>query len=180
MIWSLKFYYFMKIKNNVWQKESFTWWPTSTSGNMSWQQLDLEKIYFYLQEACIDYICDNISSLCNSVWTDGGEQKLQFKEEEIFFHTELSEQLLVRLCEKKKLDDLTLTLFQVRNKCGFMRFIIFNTRVTPRDWDMFDCQMPQNWQSRAWKLWRVTKLLSWKHWVWPKLLLQILSGIIVN
>jgi len=65
-----------------------------------------------LQEACIDYICDNISSLCNSVWTDGGEQKLQFKEEEIFFHTELSEQLLVRLCEKKKLDDLTLTLFQ--------------------------------------------------------------------
>ena len=37
---------------------------------------------------------------------------MQFKEEEIFFHTELSEQLLVRLCEKKKLDDLTLTLFQ--------------------------------------------------------------------
>ena len=30
----------------------------------------------------------------------------------MFFHTELSEQLLVRLCEKKKLDDLTLTLFQ--------------------------------------------------------------------
>ena len=39
---------------------------------------------------------------------------MQFKEEEMFFHTELSEQLLVRLCEKKKLDDLTLTLFQVR------------------------------------------------------------------
>ena len=65
------------------------------------------------QEACIDYICDNISSLCNSVWTEGGDPQLQFKEEEIFFHTELSEQLLVRLCEKKKLDDLTLTLFQV-------------------------------------------------------------------
>ena len=66
-----------------------------------------------LQEACIDYICDNISSLCNSVTTDTGEQRLEFKEEELFFHTELSEQLLVRLCEKKKLDDLTLTLFQV-------------------------------------------------------------------
>ena len=45
--------------------------------------------------------------------SETGEQKLTFKEEEIFFHTELSEQLLVRLCEKKKLDDLTLTLFQV-------------------------------------------------------------------
>jgi len=65
-----------------------------------------------LQEACIDYICDNISSICNSVTTENGDQKLQFKEEEIFFHTELSEQLLVRLCEKKKLDDLVLTLFQ--------------------------------------------------------------------
>ena len=65
-----------------------------------------------VQEACIDYICDNITSLCTSVWTETGEPKLQFKEEETFFHTELSEQLLVRLCEKKKLDDLTLTLFQ--------------------------------------------------------------------
>ena len=70
-----------------------------------------------VQEACIDYICDNITSLCTSVWTETGEPKLQFKEEEIFFHTELSEQLLVRLCEKKKLDDLTLTLFQVRTLC---------------------------------------------------------------
>ena len=67
----------------------------------------------YSQEACIDYICDNISSLCSSVFTETGEPQLTFKEEEIFFHTELSEQLLVRLCEKKKLDDLTLTLFQV-------------------------------------------------------------------
>ena len=75
-------------------------------------------------EACIDYICDNISSLCNSVWTDGGEQKLQFKEEEIFFHTELSEQLLVRLCEKKKLDDLTLTLFQVKQEVVLLKKFI--------------------------------------------------------
>ena len=67
---------------------------------------------YYSQEACIDYICDNISSLCSSVFTETGEPQLTFKEEEIFFHTELSEQLLVRLCEKKKMDDLTLTLFQ--------------------------------------------------------------------
>ena len=73
-----------------------------------------QQLFIIFQEACIDYICDNISSICNSVTTECGDQKLQFKEEEIFFHTELSEQLLVRLCEKKKLDDLVLTLFQVR------------------------------------------------------------------
>ena len=67
-----------------------------------------------LQEAAVDYICDNIDSLCSTVVSESGDERLQFKEEEIFFHTELSEQLLVKLCEKKKLDDLTLTLFQVR------------------------------------------------------------------
>ena len=46
--------------------------------------------------------------------SDTGEKRLELKEEELFFHTELSEQLLVRLCEKKKLDDLTLTLFPVK------------------------------------------------------------------
>jgi len=65
----------------------------------------------HLQEACIDYICDNLDSICSSVTAEDGEKRLQFKEEEIFFHTELSEQLLVRLCEKKKMDDLVLTLF---------------------------------------------------------------------
>ena len=30
---------------------------------------------------------------------------------QVFFHTELSEQLLVRLCEKKRMDDMVLTLF---------------------------------------------------------------------
>ena len=69
------------------------------------------------------YICDNISSICNSVITESGDQKLQFKEEEIFFHTELSEQLLVRLCEKKKLDDLVLTLFQVNIQQSLRDFL---------------------------------------------------------
>jgi len=65
-----------------------------------------------LQEACIDYICDNIESICRStVSPKDGETKLQFKEEEVFFHTELSENLLLQLCEKKKMDDMVLTLF---------------------------------------------------------------------
>ena len=32
-----------------------------------------------LQEACIDYICDNISSLCNSVTTNTGEQYFRLR-----------------------------------------------------------------------------------------------------
>jgi len=64
-----------------------------------------------LQEACIDYICDNLESLTTTVTIKEGDSRLQFKEEEVFFHTELSEQLLVRLCEKKKMDDMTMSLF---------------------------------------------------------------------
>ena len=37
----------------------------------------------YLQEACIDYICDNIESICNPITAEDGEKRLQFKEEEV-------------------------------------------------------------------------------------------------
>ena len=36
-----------------------------------------------LQEACIDYICDNIESICNPITAGDGEKRLQFKEEEV-------------------------------------------------------------------------------------------------
>jgi len=65
-----------------------------------------------LQEACIDYICDNLESICRStISPKDGECRLQFKEEEVFFHTELSEHLLIKLCEKNKMDDMVLSLF---------------------------------------------------------------------
>jgi hypothetical protein len=71
-----------------------------------------------VQDACLDFICDNLESICRPVAESpeggGGELRLQFKDEETFFHTELSEQLLVRLCEKKKMDDMVLTLFDCR------------------------------------------------------------------
>ena len=35
------------------------------------------------QEACIDYICDNIESICNPITAEDGEKRLQFKEEEV-------------------------------------------------------------------------------------------------
>ena len=51
-----------------------------------------------------------VSCLNNIKSSEEGDHRLQFKEE-LFFHTELSEQLLIRLCEKKKMDDLVITLF---------------------------------------------------------------------
>ena len=57
------------------------------------------------------FICHNIDRIC-CVEGSGtnGELKLRFKQQ-IFFHTELSEQLLLKLCELRKLDDLVLTVF---------------------------------------------------------------------
>ncbi|KAK3092105.1 hypothetical protein FSP39_025250 [Pinctada imbricata] len=69
-----------------------------------------------LQSCCVDYICDNLQSLCNETvvenpTTSTQMKKLTFKDPDIFFHGELSEQLLQALCEKGKLTDETLSLF---------------------------------------------------------------------
>jgi len=65
-----------------------------------------------LQEASVDYICENLDKVCTSVITEpGGDPKLKFIDENKFFHTELSEQLIIKLCEKNKMDDLVLSLF---------------------------------------------------------------------
>ena len=42
-----------------------------------------KSLVCYLQEACIDYICDNIESICNPITAEDGEKRLQFKEEEV-------------------------------------------------------------------------------------------------
>ncbi|XP_014245907.1 protein zyg-11 homolog B-like isoform X2 [Cimex lectularius] len=81
-----------------------------------------------LQEVCVNYICDNLLALTERVWdcketvltnqcksTKRKPQRgirLTFKDTEAYFHSEISEQLLRTLCLKKKLNDLTLTLFE--------------------------------------------------------------------
>ena len=66
---------------------------------------------FSFQDATINYICENLLEVCTAV-TDASEKtRLKFKDEQTFLHAELSEQLLHKLCEKKLLDDLVLTLF---------------------------------------------------------------------
>lgn len=77
-----------------------------------------------LQEVCVNYICDNLYALCEtvpSVKVPETEQqnalisekdlKLAFADGEAYFHSEISEQLLKTLCIKGKLSDYTLTLF---------------------------------------------------------------------
>lgn len=80
-----------------------------------------------LQEVCVNYICDNLFSLCEPVPTNGASHfdnfcrsvveraiKLSFVDNEVYFHSEISEQLLRTLCLKGKLSDYTLSLFDTR------------------------------------------------------------------
>ncbi|XP_069126204.1 protein zyg-11 homolog B-like [Argopecten irradians] len=62
-----------------------------------------------LQNCCVDFICDNLSTLCLA--SAETPPKLTFKDPEVYFHGDLSEQLLNSLCEKGKLTDETLSLF---------------------------------------------------------------------
>lgn len=64
-----------------------------------------------LHNICVDFICDNLSQLCEAGITDVGDQKLVFKDQDIYFQHHLSESLLEALCEKGKLNDQTITLF---------------------------------------------------------------------
>lgn len=88
-----------------------------------------------LQQVCIDFICGNVLGLCDihlgdtnvhSPNTTGGTvsgrtssndalfssaTRLTFRRPDAFLPAEVSEQLLSNLCEKKRLSDLTITLF---------------------------------------------------------------------
>jgi Zyg-11 family protein len=65
-----------------------------------------------LQECCMDFICENLEALCDVIQnTENKLNKLQFKDAEACFHSGLSEQFLTTLCEKGKLNDETLALF---------------------------------------------------------------------
>lgn len=72
-----------------------------------------------LQEICINWIASNIESFCRPVqYCDGITgltSKLVFKDEDAYFHSEISEQLLTALCDKGKLTDLNITLFDSKS-----------------------------------------------------------------
>lgn len=91
-----------------------------------------------LQDVCVDFICENLDLLCDKTCTlpllssvepapeencfDEPKQnskpstngvKLIFKDSEVFLHSEIAEQVMTALCSKKKLTDVTMTLFDV-------------------------------------------------------------------
>ncbi|KAK6621766.1 hypothetical protein RUM44_001573 [Polyplax serrata] len=72
-----------------------------------------------LQDLCINCIANNLESLCRPVqYCDGVTgltSKLVFKDREAYFHSEISEHLLTVLCNKGKLTDLNITLFDSKS-----------------------------------------------------------------
>lgn len=91
-----------------------------------------------LQDVCVDFICENLETLCDRASSLPVTSKFEsspddttceeyrqieknatngirlfFKGSEVFLHTAIAEQLLKALCAKKKLSDITMTLFDV-------------------------------------------------------------------
>lgn len=83
-----------------------------------------------LQEVCVEYICENLEALCETAYIKSDDpqnpfmyERLSFKDKDIFFHSEISEQLLTSLSEKHKLTDLTMTLFDPKKTR--LRYVLF-------------------------------------------------------
>jgi len=66
-----------------------------------------------LQDVCLDYICENISALCEPQVGPDGEpsESLAFRSDDVFFHGNLSDKLLSCLSHKQRITDRTMTLF---------------------------------------------------------------------
>ena len=77
----------------------------------------------------MDFICDNLTALCEVQTTETKQNKLVFKDAEACFHSDLSEQLLTSLCQKGKLTDETLALFD-SNVTSLRRVSIHDAQLT--------------------------------------------------
>lgn len=88
-----------------------------------------------LQDVCLDYICDNLGDLCQTYvipCADGvNTQYMAFKYQDVYFPSYFSDQLLEILCEKKKLTDETMTLFNPETTC-LKRVHIRNAPLTKK------------------------------------------------
>ncbi|XP_059151723.1 protein zyg-11 homolog B-like [Physella acuta] len=87
-----------------------------------------------LQICCVDFICDNLSALCEvqpAATADPKQTKMVFKDPETCFHANLSDQLLSTLSEKGKLNDESLSLFDP-SVTALRHVSIHNAPVTSR------------------------------------------------
>lgn len=71
-----------------------------------------------LQNCCVSFICENISSLCETHGTgdDTGKQ-LRLRNTDVYFHGNISERILETLSEKGNLNDETLSFFDPNVTC---------------------------------------------------------------
>lgn len=84
-----------------------------------------------LQGCCVDFICDNLEELCDVNPIDSPLPKMTFKDPDVYFHGDLSEQLLTKLCDKGKLTDDTLCLFNPNTTC-LKRVSIHDSQLTTK------------------------------------------------
>ncbi|GFN83050.1 ZYG-11-like protein b [Plakobranchus ocellatus] len=87
-----------------------------------------------LQNVCVEFICDNLGSLCDiqpSPTADPKQNKMVFKDPETCFHSNISDKLLSILSDKGKLNDETLSLFDA-NHTALRHVSIHNAPVTSR------------------------------------------------
>ncbi len=65
-----------------------------------------------LQDVCLDYICDNLDTLCEAQASlDDGSMSVTFSGDDVCFPSNLSDRLLATLCSKGKLTDQTMLVF---------------------------------------------------------------------
>ncbi|XP_070563133.1 protein zyg-11 homolog B-like isoform X2 [Ptychodera flava] len=81
-----------------------------------------------LQDLCLDFISHNLYALCRQSPAEDktGFAKLAFKDPDIYFHGELSEELLKRLSKQYALNDAVLSLFANSKSTRLKRACIKN------------------------------------------------------
>ncbi|XP_071119076.1 protein zyg-11 homolog B-like [Haliotis cracherodii] len=90
-----------------------------------------------LQNCCVDFICDNLTALCDvQTSLDTNQTKYSFKDADAYFHSNLSEQLMASLCDKGRLNDETLALFDP-NVTTLRRVSIKDAQVTTKGLRVF-------------------------------------------
>lgn len=79
-----------------------------------------------LQDICIDCVANNIGTFCKTIQQpkqfvnhssikNAGQSQLVFKDSDAYLHSEIAEQLLTSLCDRGKLSDLNITLFDAKS-----------------------------------------------------------------
>nr|XP_002731774.1 PREDICTED: protein zyg-11 homolog B-like [Saccoglossus kowalevskii] len=94
-----------------------------------------------LQELCLDYISHNLYSLCTQIPSEdkSGFVKLSFKDCDIYFHRELSEELLQRLSKQYALNDAVLSLFANPKSTRLKRAFIKNAVLSYKGLKALSC-----------------------------------------